>query len=123
MYERKITQMNEFFDKRTEVCKAQEQALKEDARFDEAVFEKVKANVFEIFKTVLEAGVKTSKGDFTKLEEFFRGKLEQIPENWRVSLRKAEENDDTAKAYMENIKLEVLGEIKATFDEIWGEQA
>ena len=97
--------------------------MKEDARFDEAVFEKVKANVFEIFKTVLDAGVKASGGDLTKVEEFFRGKLEQIPENWHVSLQKAKENDDTAKAYMENIKLEVLGEIQTAFDEIWGQQA
>ena len=121
MYERKITLFGVFLEERAAECKAQDNVLTEEGRFDEAIFEKVKGNVFEIFKTVLDAGVKVCGKDWEKLEKFFRGKLEQIPENWRVSLQKAEVNEDLAKAHLERIKLDGLEEIRSKFDEIWGE--
>lgn len=121
MYERKITRMHVFLDERAAECKAQDNVLTEEGRFDEAVFEKVEGNVFEIFKTVLDAGVKICGNDWDKLEMFFRGKLDQIPENWRVSLQKAESNGDLAKAHLERIKLDVSEEIRSKLDEIWGE--
>ncbi|MBQ8831776.1 MAG: hypothetical protein IJ017_09265 [Oscillospiraceae bacterium] len=90
-------------------CKEQASALSEDGREDEAVFAKIKLNVYDIFKAVF-----NTLGEGDK----FLAKLSDIPVGWQVSLEKAEAHGDTGKAHIERIKLETAEEIKTRFQQI-----
>ena len=92
----------------TESCREQIKKLSSDGREDEAVFAKIKLNVYDIFKTVFNA-----LGD----EEKFLGKLTEIPAAWQASLEKAEAHGDSEKAHIERIKLETVNEIREKFGE------
>lgn len=96
-------------------CEKAQKMLFEDDRADEAVFEKIKANVYDIFSTILSVGMKTGKGDLNVVKCFFLEKMEQIPANWRESYEKAKEQDDAEKMQIETIKLETMENIKEKF--------
>ena len=75
-------------------------ALAADSRPDEANFQKIRANVFGIFRAVLETAVKT-KGKSPEALEFFAMKLREIPASWRGALEKAKNSES---AYVEKLK-------------------
>lgn len=102
-------------------CKARQTALAADDRQDEAVFEAIRANVYGIFHTVLQAGCKTCGGDPRRTRDFFAAKLEQIPANWHTALNKAETHNDTAAAYIERLKLETAEQIRLQLAQLWKE--
>lgn len=87
-------------------CKAA--ALAADMRGDEANFEKIRANVFGVFKAVLETAVKLH-GDSPEVEGFFTRKLREIPGAWRATLAAA---GDSGSALAEKLKLESVAEIE-----------
>lgn len=107
----------------TAACKAKQAQLIADDRADEATFEAVRANIYQIFHTVFGVAWKISDGDETKARSFFAEKLEQLPRNWQDSLTRAEAHGDAEKAHIERIKLEVRDEIARTFAELWREEA
>ncbi len=109
------TKLENYLMKSIGECTAREDALIADGRKSEAVFAKIEANVFEIFKTILAAGEKACGGDEAKLKQFFTERLEQIPANWRVALAQAEQHGDVEKAHIEKLKLNVVEQIKAEF--------
>lgn len=66
---------------------------KADDRKDEADLEKIKVNIYEIFRTLFLTDLKRVKeGDFPT--EFLK-RFDTIPNNWRVSLEKAIDHGDT----------------------------
>ena len=85
-----------------------------DSRLDEANFEKIRANVYGIFKAVLETALKT-QGD--SAEAFFLSKLRSIPTAWRSGLAAAAEKGDSAAAHTERLKLGAVTEIEKMFKE------
>lgn len=89
-------------------CKTRAAALTADDRCDEAIFEKIRANVFEIFLAVLNAARKQPEP-----MAFFRRQLDAIPANWEAALEKARAHGDDAKAHTEAVKLEVVRSIRA----------
>jgi len=107
-----------FLTEQVDACRAREQNLLSESRKDEANFEKIRANIFEIFQSVWSAANKTSENP----QRFFLKKLEEIPVNWRNSLEKAIRYDDAVKAHIETIKLEAAEEIKGAFRRTWGDQ-
>lgn len=115
MFEKKFSLMNAYFDEQIALCNQRSKELLADSRGDEAVFEKVKANVFDIFRTVLSAAEKSCKGDAEAAARFFLLKLEQIPSNWVESYEKAKQHNDTDKMRTEEIKLDALRQIKEHF--------
>ena len=119
MLETKITQMEGYFAQQIAQSKAREQALAVDERQDEAGFEKVRGNVFDIFATVFSAARKACREE-SAMVDFFREKLMRIPQNWQDSLEKARAHDETEKAHLETIKLEAAARIRTKFAEIWG---
>lgn len=119
MTENKREQICLYFESEITRCKLQEQRLLSDERTDEAIFEKIRMNVFQIFHSVFSVAVKTCGDDDEKIRQFFLSKAEQIPQNWNTSLKKAEEHNDIEKAHIESIKLETICKIKATFEKIW----
>ena len=115
MFEKKFSLMNAYFDEQIALCNRRSEELFADSRGDEAVFEKVRANVFDIFRTVLSAAEKSCKGDAEAAARFFLLKLEQIPSNWVESYEKAKQHNDAAKMRTEEIKLDALRQIKEYF--------
>ncbi|MBQ8355155.1 MAG: hypothetical protein IJY40_05990 [Oscillospiraceae bacterium] len=99
--------LQKFMNEQAEACKARAAALTADNRQDEAVFEKIRGNVFEIFTAVLNAARKQSDP-----VDFFRRQLTAIPANWEAALEKAAAHGDEAKAHTERIKLDAVRAIR-----------
>lgn len=99
--------LQKFLNEQAEACKALATSLTADNRQDEAVFEKIRGNVFEIFTAVLNAARKQSDP-----VDFFRRQLTAIPANWEAALEKAEAHGDEAKAHTERIKLDAVRAIR-----------
>lgn len=99
--------LEKFLNEQADACKARAAALTADNRQDEAVFEKIRGNVFEIFTAVLNAARKQPEP-----MAFFRRQLTAIPANWEAALEKAAAHDDEAKAHTERIKLDAVRAIR-----------
>ena len=102
-------------------CTQQQQFLTADDRKDEAVFEKIKSNVYDIFRTILSVAVKTQNGNADAVKHFFLTKAEQIPANWAKAYQTAKEHGDVERMQLEQIKLETIEQIKAKFLAVWEE--
>ena len=94
-----------------------EARFREEGRADESVFENIRLNIYEIFTTVFGVAEKNCGGDRAALRDFFLQKMEQIPENWKLSFEKAKEHGDAKKMHIEGIKLETAQEIRNIFEE------
>lgn len=119
MMEQKVSRLNSYFEQQILLCEQCNKKLLADDRTDEAVFEKIKANVYDIFRTVFSAVVKSGENDPEAVRRFFVLKTEQIPSNWLAAYDKAKQYDDAAKMRIEQIKLDTASEIKEMFLEIW----
>lgn len=108
-------------DERIAACKRRSQLLAEDDRVDEGNFEKVRANVYEIFKAILSAAERVCGRDDSARRVFFLQKAGQIPASWRASYEKARQNGDAEKMHIERIKLDTIQEIKDMCAQIWEE--
>ncbi len=110
-----------YLDEQITACQQRNKLLVEDNRMDEGNFEKIRANVYEIFKTILSVSRKVCGNDDLARKNFFLEKVEQIPTSWKDSYEKAKENDDIEKMHIECIKLDTIQEIKEMFMQIWEE--
>ena len=117
----KIEKFTAYLDAALARCAEQENALITDERKDEAIFEKIRANVYNIFRTVLGVAVDTCGEDTEKIRDFFLQRIDLIPASWHTSYETAKQHNDTAKVQIEEIKLAVVQEIKAEFTKIWEE--
>ena len=107
-----------FFAAEIEGCRQREKALTADERRDEAVFERIRANVYDIFRTVLSVAVNKYAAQPEKAMEFFDVKLSQIPEGWKQAYAQALEHNDAVRAETERIKTEAAEAIRRRFDEL-----
>jgi len=105
-------QINPYFEERIAACKDAAAALNADNRSDEAVFEKIRMNVFSIFHSVYAAGEKVSGGDEGKQLEFLRDRLQRIPSGWETALDVALSHGNSEQAHIERIKLEAVAELR-----------
>ncbi len=119
---RKILKMNAALDEKMAACEKKRRALMDDQRTDEAVFQKIEANVYEIFRTVLAAGERACGEEERMLKQFFMKKMEEIPANWEKACETARLHDDAVKIKMESVKLAAAENVKVLFKEIWGMQ-
>ena len=119
----KIENMTAYLDAAIARCAEQEKALTADERKDEAVFEKIRANVYNIYRTILGVAVQNCGGDADKMREFFMKQINHIPASWNASYETAKQHNDTAKVQIEEIKLAVVHEIRAEFTKIWEENS
>lgn len=95
------------------------QALLADDRADEASFERVRANVYDIFRTVLSAAAKTCGNDEDAVRSFFLRRLAAIPSGWAEACEKARQHGDPVRVQIETIKLGAVGEINNRFAAVW----
>lgn len=110
-----------YFDEQITACQQRSKMLAEDDRMDEGNFEKIRENVYEIFKTILSAAERVCEKDELAKRAFFLQKAEQIPTSWRMSYETAKQNGDVRKMHIESIKLDTIQEIKDMCMQIWEE--
>ena len=113
MNETQITNMLSYFDQKIAACKADAEALALDDRQDEAVFAKVRLNIYDVFRTVF--NVAANQVD---MDGFFLAKLDEIPRSWQTSMELAQQHGNTQKAHLEQIKLDTAAQIRSAFDSI-----
>ena len=101
-----------YLENRASQCKEKSALLASDMRRDEANMEKVRGNVYELFRTVIDAAEKTQNSN-AEARGFFLSRLESIPASWQSALDKARLHGDDARAAIEIIKLEAAADIKA----------
>ena len=108
-----------YLDGQIAACKRRSQLLAEDDRMDEGNFEKVRANIYEIFKTILSVAERVCGEDDSAKKRFFLQKAEQIPASWAASYEKAKQTGDVETMHIESIKLDTIQEIKDMCTQIW----
>ncbi len=111
-----------FLENQIQACKARSSALAADSRKDEAVFEEIRGNVYDIFRTVFQVGQKQLPENKEVQLRFFRERLDAIPKSWQTSLDTARQHGDSRKAVIEEIKLEAVAHIRQFLSESWEEQ-
>ncbi|MEX1377784.1 MAG: hypothetical protein AB1Z23_10005 [Eubacteriales bacterium] len=92
--------------------------LRDDNRDDEALIEKIKANIVDVFLSVLDVSYQQSRqagGDEKDLIEKFNKFFEVIPENWFESKKQAEERGDFEIIYKEDAKIAMAKLIEKVF--------
>jgi len=107
-----IRKIQELLDAEISSCFSRREMLEQDGREDEANFEKIRANVFGIFRTV--SGVAEQQPEPLL---FFRKKLQEIPENWRRAEEKAKQHGADDQASIEAIKLAAADRIRGMLED------
>ena len=120
MIEQKTEKLNSWFETQIAICGQRRQALLTDDRTDEAAFEKIRANVYDIFRTILSVAVKTCEGE-EAVRSFFAHRLQIIPSGWAASYEKAGLHHDPVKMQIEKLKLDTVEEIRKRFTSVWEE--
>lgn len=107
-----------WLDSQIAACEKRREKLLADERSDESDFEKIKANIYDIFRTVFNIALKTGDGDADAAERFFLLKAKEIPANWKKAYDIAKQHNDVQKMLTERLKLETMQDIKAAFEQI-----
>ncbi len=113
-------EMMQFLNERAQTCAKKEEALRADERADEACFERIRANVYDIFKAVLATAEKVND-NAEEAARFFTTKLEQLPTGWSVAYDKAVTHGNARQSHIESIKLETVETIRREWRRIGGE--
>lgn len=121
--EEKWTAFVAYMDEQIALCAQRADALRADARADEANFEKIRSNIYDVFRTVARVAQEQCGQDAAALRRFFAERLEKIPASWHASLQKAEAHRDADKAHIEHIKLDTVRDIGERFARIWEAEA
>ncbi len=107
-----------YLDRQTSAAQGNITRLIKDNRRDEANFEKIRVNIYQMLKTVFQAAARICSSEEEQLK-FFSDRLKMNNEAWSTALAKATEHNDAARILQEKTKLEVLGEVRETFEKIW----
>lgn len=109
----------------------------EEGAFDEAIFEKIKLNVIQIFRQMFEISFKIvsekSRGPMPRLEEILSNYSEKnwqlyhvyqfyfhmIPQNWQSNCQTARAHQNEEEAIKEEIKLAMVAEIRSIFENMF----
>ena len=119
MKETKCKQTHQYFQQAKNECQTQIAALQADHRDDEAVFIKIRLNMFEIFHSIFSVGENVAGESEEKLVAFFRQRWDKIHLDWKAALEKAEHYGNAEKTHIEHIKLDTVVQIGEVFRCIW----
>lgn len=119
----KINKLNHYFDENISECNRRYAELQADDRKDDAVFEKIRSNVFGIFKQVLSVAIKQCASKPDETYSFFMKRLDAIPINWETAYNKAREHGDAADVQIEKLKLDAVRDIRNNVMQIWGDES
>lgn len=118
MESERIEAFMNYLDQRTASVQKDTLRLIADDRRDEANFEKIRANIFQIVKSMLQASARMSQEESERVR-FLESKLALFQETWEGYLAKAKEHGDDLKVVQEQTRLEALAEIQDVFSKIW----
>lgn len=118
MNKTKAEAFTRFLDDRTAHIQERVMQLNQDHRNDEANFEKIRANIFQVIKTVFLAYQKTPRAE-RELRTLMDAKLTLFERTWTDSMAKAKEHSDEKRVLQEQVKLEAVKEIRQKFEELW----
>lgn len=110
---------NEYIETKIRELSLKEKSFNENYQQDDAVFIKMKINVYDICKTIFGVFKKVKPED--RLNEEFMKKLDELEKTWSESAEKASQFGDLKKVAAEEAKLEALADIKSKFIELRGE--
>ena len=114
-----MNQFNKYIETKIRELSENEKKLMENYRQDDAIFVKMKINVYDICKTIFGVFKKVKPED--RLNEEFMKKLDEFEKTWSESAEKASQFGDLKKVAAEEAKLEALADIKSKFIEFRGE--
>lgn len=98
---------------------------KVDDRKDEAIFEQIKINVYEIFRKMFQVSEKKALQELASVQQevcfktTYINYFEIIPSNWFESLEEAKANNDYEVVHIEEMKIKTMTEIKTLFEDLW----
>lgn len=100
-----------YFEDQIAACQTAAAALNGDDRADEAIFQRIRRNVFDIFRAVYLAGSNVHTEENARIH-FLSKRLDEISDNWRTAQNIAREHGSSERAFVEQIKLEAAAEIR-----------
>ncbi len=109
----------QYLDQRTAEVNKLTLKLAEDDRRDEADFEKIRSNIFQVIKTIFSASGRVSPYEAEQIR-FFDHKLTDIEETWQKALAAAKDHNDEKRVLQEQTKLEVISEVREMIEQLWG---
>lgn len=118
MESEKIQTFINYLDQRTSSVQEDTLRLIADNRRDEANFEKIRTNIFQIVKTIFQASERMSQEESERVR-FLSSRLALFQETWEASLMKAKEHGEDLKIVKEQTRLEALAEIQDQFRRTW----
>ena len=107
---------------RVAACEARSTSLAADGRSDEAKFERIRVNVYDLFRTAVQA-IHRAQPNEAAAWQMFEQRMEDIPAAWQRSRDLAQQHGDAEKAYIERVKLEAAEDIRRSYAALRGEQA
>ncbi len=118
-----ITYYRKVMEEEKERITSQVNYLQKDNREDEAVFEKIRLNVYNISLSCLQASINKLDKEraiydsnyMTRLKTEYLACIERISKPWKEKLSFAENHDITEDRIIETIKLETAAAIKSLF--------
>ena len=116
---KKTAEMDRWLEEKIRRCSRRSQILRADDRADEAAFERVRANIYDIFRTVLTVAEKTCGDEEAAVRDFFERRAQSIPAGWAAAYEKAKEHHDPVRLQIEKLKLDTVVEIQTQFKKIW----
>ena len=109
----------DWLSERAAACEARRAALAAEGRGDEATFERIRYNVYDLFRTTAGA-LHRAEPDEKTAWWLFEKRLKDIPSTWQRSHDLAELHGDAKKAHVERVKLEAAEEIRGRYEELRG---
>ncbi len=106
-----------YLQQRAAAIQADTVRLMDDHRADEANFEKIRANIFQIIKTILTTAVVRREPE-KRQEELLVYRLNLFHDTWNAALEKAQAHGDQLRVRQEQVKLEALEEIRKRFEQL-----
>ncbi len=106
-----------YLQQRAAAIQADTVRLMDDHRADEANFEKIRANIFQIIKTILTTTVVRREPE-KRQEELLVSRLNLFHDTWNAALEKAQAHGDQLRVRQEQVKLEALEEIRKRFEQL-----
>lgn len=109
----------EYLEEKIAELKKEAENLDKSYRQDDAIFVKIKINVYDVCKTVFTV-FKKVKPESSLYNEYIK-KLEEFERDWSASAERAKEFGDMKKFAAEESKLSALADIREKFIECWSE--
>ena len=121
MIEQTVAELNRYFEDRIAACWRRQMDLLAYGRADEARFERISANIYSLFQTLLSVAVELHRDDEKAARRFFVQRLEEFPSDWAAAYELARQRDNLIMQLVEKTKLDTVDEIKEYFAIVWEE--